>query len=114
LSDIRLTCETCKGKRFKDEVLAVKFKGKNVYDILNLSVDQALDFFSGVTKIHRSLEPLSQVGLSYIRLGQSASTLSGGEAQRVKLAYFLGRGSGIDKKEVLFIFDEPTTGLHFH
>lgn len=114
LSDIRLTCETCKGKRFKDEVLAVKFKGKNVYDILNLSVDQALDFFSGVTKIHRSLEPLSQVGLGYIRLGQSASTLSGGEAQRVKLAYFLGRGAGIDKKEVLFIFDEPTTGLHFH
>ncbi len=114
LSDIRLPCESCMGRRFKDEVLEVRYQGKNVYDILCLSVDQALEFFSREPKIHQALKPLSDVGLGYIQLGQSANTLSGGEAQRVKLAHFLGKGSGLERKQGVFFFDEPTTGLHFH
>lgn len=114
LSDLRLPCEFCKGRRFSDPVLEVTYKGKNVFDLLNLSVDQALDFFSSEPKIVQALTPLAQVGLGYIQLGQSANTLSGGEAQRVKLAYFLGKASGLENKPGLFFFDEPTTGLHFH
>jgi excinuclease ABC subunit A len=113
LADVHLTCESCKGKKFKDEVLEVTYKGKNIYDVLEMSVDEAIEFFQGEKDISTRLKPLSDVGLGYIKLGQSSGTLSGGEAQRVKLASFLGRGKGhLDK--IMFIFDEPTTGLHFH
>jgi excinuclease ABC subunit A len=113
LADVHLTCESCKGKKFKDEVLEVTYKGKNIHDILEMSVDEAMEFFSGEKDISNKLRPLSDVGLGYIKLGQSSGTLSGGEAQRVKLASFLGRGRGHQDK-IMFIFDEPTTGLHFH
>ena len=112
LADVHLLCESCKGKRFKDEVLEVTYREKNVYDVLEMSVDEALAFFQDEKKLHKALQPLSDVGLGYVKLGQSSNTLSGGEAQRVKLASFLGKGSS--KEKVLFIFDEPTTGLHFH
>lgn len=112
LADTHLVCESCKGKRFKDIVLEVTYKNKNVFDILELSVDEALNFFNDETKIKEALYPLSKVGLGYIKLGQSSSTLSGGEAQRVKLASFLGKSA--HKESSLFIFDEPTTGLHIH
>ncbi|MEY4660734.1 MAG: excinuclease subunit, partial [Bacteroidota bacterium] len=113
LADVHLTCESCKGKKFKDEVLEVTYKGKNIYDVLEMSVDEAIEFFQGEKDISTRLKPLSDVGLGYIKLGQSSGTLSGGEAQRVKLASFLGRGKGHQDK-IMFIFDEPTTGLHFH
>ncbi len=112
LADIHLVCETCKGRRFKDEVLEVKLHNKNVFDVLEMSVDEAIEFFKADKKIAKVIQPLSDVGLGYVKLGQSSDTLSGGEAQRVKLASFLGRGATKDK--LLFIFDEPTTGLHFH
>ena len=112
LSDVHLLCEVCKGKRFKDEVLEVNYKGKNIADVLDLTVDEAIEFFIDEKNLHDSILPLAQVGLGYVKLGQSSSTLSGGEAQRVKLASFLGKGSS--QNPVLFIFDEPTTGLHFH
>ena len=112
LADVHLLCEICKGKRFKEEVLEVTYRTKSVYDILELSVDEAIEFFADEKKLAASLQPLSDVGLGYIKLGQSSDTLSGGEAQRVKLASFLGKGRLKDK--VLFIFDEPTTGLHMH
>ncbi|WP_405572182.1 excinuclease ABC subunit UvrA [Winogradskyella sp. Asnod2-B02-A] len=114
MADVHLTCETCGGKRFKKEVLEVKFEGKSIDDILNLTIDDAIDFFTThkATKIQGKLQPLQDVGLGYVTLGQSSSTLSGGEAQRIKLATFLGKGSKSDN--ALFIFDEPTTGLHFH
>ncbi len=112
LADVHLLCESCKGKRFKDEVLEVTYRTKSVYDVLELSVDEAIEFFKDEKKIATALQPLSDVGLGYIKLGQSSDTLSGGEAQRVKLASFLGKGVAKDK--ILFIFDEPTTGLHFH
>ena len=112
LADVHLLCEVCKGKRFKEEVLEVTYRGKSVYDILELSVDEAIEFFNDEKRLAASLQPLSDVGLGYIKLGQSSDTLSGGEAQRVKLASFLGKGKLKDK--VLFIFDEPTTGLHMH
>lgn len=112
LADVHLTCEVCGGKRFKEEVLEVKYKDKSVHDILELAVDDALAFFKDEKDIYKKLEPLSSVGLGYIKLGQSSDTLSGGEAQRVKLASFLGKGKG--QGHILFIFDEPTTGLHFH
>ncbi len=114
MADVHLLCETCKGKRFKKDVLEVTFNDKSISDILNLSVDEAIDFFSqhNQTKIVQKLKPLQDVGLGYAQLGQSSSTLSGGEAQRIKLASFLVKGSTRDK--TLFIFDEPTTGLHFH
>jgi excinuclease ABC subunit A len=115
MADIYLTCENCKGKRFKDEVLDIKYKDKNIADILELSVDEAIDFFAGEVKIHSKILALQEVGLGYIKLGQSSNTLSGGEAQRVKLAYFLSKGKNKrEKSHILFIFDEPTTGLHFH
>ncbi|HEX4958692.1 MAG TPA: excinuclease ABC subunit UvrA [Lacibacter sp.] len=112
LADVHLTCEVCGGKRFKEEVLEVKYKDKSIHDILEMSVDEALEFFREERDLVKKLSPLADVGLGYIKLGQSSDTLSGGEAQRVKLASFLGRGNG--SGHILFIFDEPTTGLHFH
>ncbi|MFD1613988.1 excinuclease ABC subunit UvrA [Gelatiniphilus marinus] len=114
MADVHLQCETCKGKRFKKEVLEVTFANKNIDDILNLTIDDAVAFFdaNAQTKIKNKLQPLQDVGLGYVTLGQSSSTLSGGEAQRIKLASFLGKGN--TKEKALFIFDEPTTGLHFH
>jgi excinuclease ABC subunit A len=112
LADVHLTCEVCGGKRFKDEVLEVVYRNKNIHDVLEMSVDDALDFFKDEKEILQKLAPLSSVGLGYVKLGQSSDTLSGGEAQRVKLASFLGKGRSLGN--ILFIFDEPTTGLHFH
>jgi excinuclease ABC subunit A len=112
LADVHLTCESCGGKRFKEEVLEVHYKGESVYDVLEMSVDDALVFFADEKSIRNAIQPLQDVGLGYIKLGQSSDTLSGGEAQRVKLASFLGKGKGIG--HMLFVFDEPTTGLHFH
>ncbi len=112
LADVRLICEVCNGKRFKQEVLDVEYKDKNIYDILELTVEEALDFFAEEKDIFQKLKPLNDVGLGYVHLGQSSSTLSGGEAQRVKLASYLGKERHSDS--ILFIFDEPTTGLHFH
>lgn len=116
MADITIPCEACHGQRFKQDVLEIEYRGKNINDILNLTVNQAIEFFgesNGSTekKILRRLQPLKDVGLGYIKLGQSSSTLSGGENQRVKLAYYLSQ----EKPEpTMFIFDEPTTGLHFH
>ncbi len=114
MADVHLTCETCNGKRFKKEVLEVTFEDKNIDDILSMTIDDAIAFFekNDQNKIQSKLQPLQDVGLGYVTLGQSSSTLSGGEAQRIKLATFLGKGSRSDN--ALFIFDEPTTGLHFH
>ncbi len=114
MADVHLTCETCNGKRFKKDILEVTFEGKNIDDILTMTIDDAIAFFEkyNVTKIKNKLQPLQDVGLGYVALGQSSSTLSGGEAQRIKLASFLGKGS--KSNNALFIFDEPTTGLHFH
>ncbi|WP_111682691.1 excinuclease ABC subunit UvrA [Winogradskyella tangerina] len=114
MADVHLTCDTCGGKRFKKEVLEVNFEGQSIDDILNMTIDNAIEFFKThkATKIQNKLQPLQDVGLGYVTLGQSSSTLSGGEAQRIKLATFLGKGSKSDN--ALFIFDEPTTGLHFH
>jgi excinuclease ABC subunit A len=112
LADVHLTCEVCNGKKFKEEVLEVQYKDKNIYDVLEMSVDDAIDFFYSEKSLVKAIQPLSDVGLGYIKLGQSSDTLSGGEAQRVKLASFLGKSRSGNK--ILFIFDEPTTGLHFH
>jgi excinuclease ABC subunit A len=112
LADVHLTCEDCGGKRFKETVLEVQYKGKNIYEVLEMSVDEAITFFKEEKNIVLAISPLQEVGLGYVKLGQSSSTLSGGEAQRVKLASFLGKGKANNK--MLFIFDEPTTGLHFH
>ncbi|MCG8310492.1 MAG: excinuclease ABC subunit UvrA [Cytophagales bacterium] len=114
MADIYLTCESCHGKRFKSEILDIKYKGKHISDVLELTVDDAIEFFEGRKNIISRLKPLQQVGLGYVGLGQSSNTLSGGEAQRVKLASFLGKGNNNSPEKVLFIFDEPTTGLHFH
>jgi excinuclease ABC subunit A len=118
MADVKLICESCKGKRFKDEVLEVRYQNKNIFDILEMTVDEAIDFFSSKTgntqkKIIEKIQPLADVGLGYIKLGQSSSTLSGGESQRVKLASFLSKDNSA-LGPTLFIFDEPTTGLHFH
>jgi len=112
LADMRLECESCNGKRFKDEVLEIRYHEKNIFDILQMTVEEALIFFKDSREIITKLKPLMQVGLGYVSLGQSSNTLSGGEAQRVKLASFLGQEKTTEK--YLFIFDEPTTGLHFH
>lgn len=112
LADVHLKCEACNGKKFKEEILEVKYKEKNIYEILELSVDEAIDFFVEAKDVTAKLMPLKNVGLGYVKLGQSSSTLSGGEAQRVKLASYLTRGTS--PNPMLFIFDEPTTGLHFH
>jgi len=121
LADVHLTCEVCGGKRFKEEVLEVTYKNKNIWDVLDMSVDDAIQFFVDEPEVAKKIQPLSNVGLGYVKLGQSSNTLSGGEAQRVKLASFLGKparmtGSdgGKSNGNILFIFDEPTTGLHFH
>ncbi len=114
MADVHLECEVCHGKRFKKEILEVQFEGKNIDDVLSLTVDEAVQFFEKhqQSKIVQKIQPLLDVGLGYVKLGQSSSTLSGGEAQRIKLATFLGKG--MVKERALFIFDEPTTGLHFH
>jgi excinuclease ABC subunit A len=116
MADVHLICESCKGKRFRDEILEVTYEGKNIFDILDLTVNDAIDFFNShkntsAKKIAKQLKPLQDVGLGYVKLGQSSSTLSGGESQRIKLASYLAREKGSPS---LFIFDEPTTGLHFH
>lgn len=114
MADVHLECEACHGKRFKKEILEITFEEKNIDDVLKMTVDDALAFFTQhqQNKIVNKLKPLQEVGLGYVQLGQSSSTLSGGEAQRIKLATFLIKG--ITKEKALFIFDEPTTGLHFH
>ena len=112
MADIFLKCESCHGKRFKHEILEVELDGKNIADVLDLTVDQALEFFRNRKPIYEKILPLQDVGLGYVKLGQSSNSLSGGEAQRVKLASFLGKNA--PDGHILFIFDEPTTGLHFH
>ncbi len=113
MADIFLTCESCQGKRFKLEVLEVAHKGKNIADVLDMTVEEGLEFFKDKKTVHEKILPLFEVGLGYVKLGQSSNSLSGGEAQRVKLASFLGKNTDL-KGSILFIFDEPTTGLHFH
>jgi excinuclease ABC subunit A len=113
MADIQLKCESCHGKRFKQEVLDIKYNDRDIADILAMTVDESLTFFKYEPKIAERILPLQKVGLGYIQLGQSATTLSGGEAQRVKLASFLGKGVQ-NQGQTLFVFDEPTTGLHFH
>ncbi|MBR2015221.1 MAG: excinuclease ABC subunit A, partial [Alistipes sp.] len=118
MADVELVCEACHGKRFKDEILEIKYREKTIHDVLEMSVDAAIEFFgedkksTTARRIVERLKPLQSVGLGYIRLGQSSSTLSGGESQRVKLASFLAKDN--EQGQILFIFDEPTTGLHFH
>ncbi|MBP8752874.1 MAG: excinuclease ABC subunit UvrA [Chitinophagales bacterium] len=112
LADVHLQCEDCKGKRFKPEILEVKYKDKSIADVLEMSIEEAITFFKDHQEVATKMQPLADVGLGYVQLGQSSNTLSGGEAQRVKLASFLGKGR--TKDHILFIFDEPTTGLHFH
>ena len=112
LADVRLVCEECNGYKFKREILDVRYNGKNIYEILELSIEEALDFFKDRKDIVKKIRPLFDVGLGYVQLGQASSTLSGGEAQRVKLASFLTKEN--TKEKMFFIFDEPTTGLHFH
>ena len=118
MADVTMVCESCGGKRFKPEILEVKYQDKNVDDILNMSVEEAIVFFGAQKEdaaktIAAKLQPLVDVGLGYIKLGQPSSTLSGGESQRIKLAYFLSLAEG-GRERILFIFDEPTTGLHFY
>ena len=116
MADITLECDACHGKRFKQEVLDIEYRGANIYDLLEMTINQAIEFFSAADgslerKIVKKLKPLQDVGLGYLKMGQTSSTLSGGENQRVKLAYYLGQEK---QQPTLFIFDEPTTGLHFH
>ncbi len=110
LPDVYVTCDVCHGKRFNRETLEVRYKGKNIHEVLEMSVDEAVDYFSGITPIAHKLRTLQSVGLGYVRLGQSALTLSGGEAQRVKLALELAKRS---TGKTAYVIDEPTTGLHF-
>jgi excinuclease ABC subunit A len=114
MADIYLTCESCGGHKFKQDILEIKFQDKNIYEVLDLTVEDAVEFFKSQPKVSERLRPLLDVGLGYIRLGQSANTLSGGEAQRVKLASFLTKGATLQQDKIMFIFDEPSTGLHFH
>jgi excinuclease ABC subunit A len=111
LPDIYVPCDVCKGKRYNRETLDVHYKGKNITEVLDMTVEEAREFFDAVPMLARKLQTLIDVGLSYIRLGQSATTLSGGEAQRVKLSRELSKR---DTGRTLYILDEPTTGLHFH
>ncbi|MEM1096918.1 MAG: excinuclease ABC subunit UvrA [Bacteroidota bacterium] len=110
LADLFLECEACKGKRYKKDVLEVKYHGKNIHDVLSMTVDEAVDFFSDVKSVARKMQVLHDIGLGYLTLGQPSNTLSGGEAQRIKLAAHLGKRT---KEHTLYLFDEPTTGLHF-
>ena len=119
MADVDIVCSECHGKRFKDEILEVKVGGKDIHDILEMTINEAIDFFQTVEDTHRivpniiaKLKYLQDVGLGYLKMGQPSQTLSGGESQRVKLALFLSQGQ--NKQKILFIFDEPTTGLHFH
>ncbi len=114
MADILLTCESCDGDRFKHEILEISYKEQNIADVLSMTIDDAILFFEDEKSVISKLKPLQEVGLGYIGLGQSSNSLSGGEAQRVKLAYYLSKGRSTSKDHVLFIFDEPTTGLHFH
>jgi len=113
VADVRLECENCKGKRYKEEILEVEYEGKNIDEVLNMTAKEAILFFNQHKSIVNGLKPLEQVGLDYLQLGQPTSTLSGGEAQRLKLASYLSKGNKNDNA-ILFIFDEPTTGLHWH
>ncbi|HEY1047250.1 MAG TPA: excinuclease ABC subunit UvrA [Bacteroidia bacterium] len=113
MADLILPCEFCKGKRFKDEILEVTYNDKNISDILDMTVDESMEFFKDKPAISAKIAPLQNVGLGYVALGQSSNTLSGGEAQRIKLATFLGKGNA-KESHTIFIFDEPTTGLHFN
>jgi len=110
LADIYVPCDVCQGKRYNRETLEVRFKGKNIHEVLQMTIEEALVFFDAIPQLSRKLQTLAEVGLSYVRLGQSATTLSGGEAQRVKLAKELSKR---DTGNTLYILDEPTTGLHF-
>jgi excinuclease ABC subunit A len=114
MADIFLKCESCGGKRFKQEVLEVQHNGKNIADVLDMTVEAGLEFFKDKKAVYERILPLYEVGLGYVKLGQSSNSLSGGEAQRVKLASFLGKNNSDTTGNILFIFDEPTTGLHFH
>lgn len=114
MADIFLTCESCHGQRFKQDVLDIKYKDKSISEVLDMTIADSIGFFADQPKIAERLKPLDDVGLGYIRLGQSSNTLSGGEAQRVKLASFLTKGATSHHENILFIFDEPSTGLHFH
>ena len=109
MSDIYVPCEVCKGQRYNKETLDVHYKGKNIHDILDMTVEEGMNFFESIPKIHRKIKTLYDVGLGYIKIGQPATTLSGGEAQRVKLATELARQS---TGKTVYILDEPTTGLH--
>jgi len=109
LSDVVLTCETCGGKRYKPEILEIKYRGKNIHEVLQMSINEALEFFSDREDIVRRLKPLAEVGLGYLRLGQPTTTLSGGELQRIKLGYYLSHEKS---RRILYLFDEPTVGLH--
>ena len=111
LPDVYVPCDVCKGKRYNRETLEIKFKDKNIHEVLEMTIEDARHFFDAIPAIARKLQTLMDVGLSYVRLGQSATTLSGGEAQRVKLAKELSKR---DTGQTLYILDEPTTGLHFH
>ena len=111
LPDVYVSCDICKGMRYNRETLDIRYKGLNIHEVLEMTVEDALEFFQNVPVISRKLQTLVDVGLSYIRLGQNATTLSGGEAQRVKLAKELSKR---DTGRTLYILDEPTTGLHFH
>lgn len=114
MADIKLTCEVCNGRRFKKEVLESEYNGKNISDVLDLTVDDAVTFFQSEKNIVEKLLPLQKAGLGYVKLGQGSNTLSGGEAQRVKLAFYLSKANPFKEGGVMFIFDEPTTGLHFY
>ena len=111
LADIYVTCDVCQGKRYNRETLEIYYKGKNIHEVLEMTVEDAYQFFDAVPMIARKLQTLMDVGLSYIKLGQAATTLSGGEAQRIKLSRELSKR---DTGNTLYILDEPTTGLHFH
>jgi excinuclease ABC subunit A len=110
LPDVYVNCEVCNGKRYNRETLEIRYKGKSISDVLDMTINEAVDFFESYPKIHRKLKTIQEVGLGYITLGQQSTTLSGGEAQRIKLATELSRP---ETGNTLYILDEPTTGLHF-